>query len=520
MTTDYDPQAATRLLTAHLADGPIRPLDERPAVDLTNEQVAYDALLTLTGELPGLYVRSGGICWVRTEAGKPKVHQLMPDNLRAFLNRHVRTFVVKVRGRGNSAEQYDMPAMVPKSTCATLLAEPEWPAPELRGIVTSPVLRPDARLLQTEGYDADTGLYLHPTLPLRSVPDNPTPEQIAAARELLVGKLLVNFPFVHPSDRAQYIAGLLAPIMRPFVPGPTPMLLITATAPGTGKGALTEVFTRLYGTERKPWPGSDDAELRKVITTMLRQSGDPVCYFDNVPSGHSLKAAVLADLMTAETWSDRILGSTADVTMPNDRLWIANGNNLRTGGDMARRTLWVRLDAECPNPDQRDDAEFEIGDLGTWLYNQANAGAVLAALLTLVTGWVAAGAPTRAVRMGGYSRWATTLAGLLDWAEIPGFLTARAETSVDLDEETEEWHALLGTWHRIYPSGDRPAKEVLFHSDICEHVPRNARGELPQARQFGKWLQARQGRFYGPYRLVRTLDTHTKTARWRVECQT
>jgi hypothetical protein len=33
-------------------------------------------------------------------------------------------------------------------------------------------------------------------------------------------------------------------------------------------------------------------------------------------------------------------------TFPNDRLWLATGNNLRTGGDMASRAVWVRL-----NPD-------------------------------------------------------------------------------------------------------------------------------------------------------------------------
>jgi hypothetical protein len=513
----FDAASMAEKLTGHLGSGPLRPVDSRPVVDITNEAHAIEALLKVmrSGEIPSLYVRSGGLCWITTDKGNPVVHQLGADNLRAYFAEHLNT-IAKVRSKSDD-DWRDEPRLVQRQTCATILGRRTWPLPELHGIVTSPVLRPDGTILQTPGFDVDTGLFLQPRLPIERVPDAPTQEELTQARSLLVDQVLANFPFVRPSDRAQYIAGLLAPIIRPFVPGPTPLVAVTATSPGTGKSYLTEdMFGSLYGIGTMPWP-ENDAELRKAITTQLREGGEPVAAIDNVPSGFSIRSAILADLITKDTWRDRVLGATASVSMPNDRLWIVNGNNLRTGGDMSRRTLWVRLDAGCPNPDQRDVEQFAIGDLREWLRNRQNASALLRALLTLVSGWSAAGGPRRRINMGGFTAWASAVAGLLDWANIPGFQEDREETSVGLDEETEEWHSILNAWHDLWGDQPRPAKDALLNMDIAEFIPRVRGSELPAARQFGQWLGAREGRFYGPYRLAKVPDRHRKMILWKVE---
>jgi hypothetical protein len=59
----------------------------------------------------------------------------------------------------------------------------------------------------------------------------------------------------------------------------------------------------------------------------------------------------------------------------------------------------VRLDPNCPDPDQRDG--FRVGDLRPWL--RANASTVVAALVTMVRAWLAASAPTERIRKGDYS---------------------------------------------------------------------------------------------------------------------
>lgn len=521
-TTVIPPQDAPE---AHWDDVPDVPPEDQapddltsvttmPRVDVTNEAESFERLLRVMSStsVPTLYVRSGGLNWVSLDdKDEPKIHRLTADNLLSWFAEHVETYALKPEGRGDAKQWKEVRQYPSGRTCSAILARERWRLPTLQGVATSPVLRPDGTMLQRRGYDPSTGLFLLPRIAnMGAVPVAPTSADVTHARELLL-LMTSGFPWVQPSDRAQYLALALAPIMRPHIPCPTPMGLITATAMGSGKSYLTFLFTALYGMGTLPWPGHSE-ELRKAITTKLTQTGAPVITFDNVDNGGTLKSPILADLLTKDYWEDRLLGSTANVGAPNDRLWLATGNNIRTGGDMARRALWVRLDPDCPNPDQRDD--FAIGDFKVWV--RSHAAEILQALLTLVSGWVLAGAPRRNVRMGGYSEWTSAMAGLLDWADIPGFMNDRAATAIELDEEAGEWHAVLSTWYRVFGSSPQPTKAVLAHTDVSEEVPDNSRNEKPGSRQFGQWLNARMGKYYGEYRLVRHQGPANGGALWAV----
>ncbi len=48
-------------------------------------------------------------------------------------------------------------------------------------------------------------------------------------------------------------------------------------------------------------------------------------------------------MIAERIWTDRRLGSHTVATFTNDRIWLATGDNLRTGGDLASRSVWVRL---------------------------------------------------------------------------------------------------------------------------------------------------------------------------------
>jgi hypothetical protein len=54
---------------------------------------------------------------------------------------------------------------------------------------------------------------------LAPVPDDPTLQQIAAARSLLLDDLLGEFPFVSEAERAHALALLLLPFIRPMISG-------------------------------------------------------------------------------------------------------------------------------------------------------------------------------------------------------------------------------------------------------------------------------------------------------------
>jgi hypothetical protein len=488
----------------------LRLVQTKPELDITNEPAAIEGLLDImaSGGLPDLYKRSTGPCWVyEDDQGNPLIRQLGTDNLRAYLAEHVKTYQV-VRDPLTEGTKAVAELVMPK-TCGTILGRRDWPLDPLRGIVASPVVRPDGTLLKEPGYDKATGLYLHPRVPLRRLQPHVTDEQIVRAKNIVLNQMLADFPFVDASDRAQYLGALLSPIIRPYVPGPTPLVVITSTTQASGKTLLKDIFGFTYGLAETPW-AENDAELRKAITAKMWDCGDPVISMDNLPNGHIIKSPILSSLVTSAVWSDRLLGSTSSVSIPNDRLWVLTGNNLRTGGDNARRTLWVRLDPACPDPDQRDN--FAVGDLRSWLVD--NASTVVAALVTMVRGWLAAGAKTVNTRMGDYSKWASVVAGILDYLQIPGWLSNRDAAATELDDEAQEWAAFLTGWYSVIGTETVTTKQLL---GLKDYVPQLHTGDLPSGKQLGHWLKARQGRFYEDLKIVLVYDSHLKQNTWRVE---
>ncbi|MEV2203699.1 bifunctional DNA primase/polymerase [Streptomyces fradiae] len=490
----------------------LRAVSARPELDITNEADGIDGVLALMaeGRLPDLYKRSGGPCWVfRDDNDDPVVQQLGTDNLRAYLADHVSSYIVKRNAVTEELEE-QRELFMPKS-CSTILGRKDWPLPILRGVVTSPVIRRDGTLLDSLGYDRATGLYLEPRVPLRRLAPQVTRESLERAKAIVLDQVLKDFPWVAASDRAHFLGALLTPILRPYFHGPTPMFVLTATAAGTGKSLLKDIFRYCYGIADTAWP-ENDTELRKSITTQLYGTGQPVVVLDNLPNGYVIKSPVLSALLTSEVWGDRVLGATSKVSMPNDRVWIVTGNSLRTGGDNGRRVLWVRLDADCPDPDQRDN--FTIGDLRPWL--RSNASTLVAALVTLVRAWVAAGAPTIRVRKGDYSEWASMMAGLLGFLGVDGWMADRDEAR-DQDDELQEWSLFLEMWRETY--GEEPLTTGALIKGLPNHVPRKG-DELPSANQLGIWLKGRRGRYFGTHKVVMVVDSHRKQNLWRVEQHT
>lgn len=128
--------------------------------------------------------------------------------------------------------------LMPK-TCSTILGRKDWPLLPLRGIITSPVVRPDGSLIQATEYDKATGLYMHPKVPLRRLQPQVSEESVTRAKDIVLGQMLADFPFVDDSDRAQYLGALLSPIIRHYVPGPTPLVVITGTSAPARRSSKT-----------------------------------------------------------------------------------------------------------------------------------------------------------------------------------------------------------------------------------------------------------------------------------------
>jgi hypothetical protein len=474
------------------------------------------------GLLPDTYVSGGALVHMETVSGGltgaadedsplPVAASIIhPAGLAALLAEHAHVFRKKTRKNEiGEVETYDEECTPAREVLASVLVGKTWRGvPTLRNIIGAPVLRRDGTLLQTPGYDPATGLYLASKVDLPPVPEAPTPEQVGQARTFLLDRFLRDFPWAGPADKANYLALLATPILRHFTRSLTPFGLIDATMPASGKTILTAGPGMLYGQKVLTWP-DDDAELKKSITAVFAEQVGVVIW-DNLAEGTVIDSAVLAQLITQREWSDRVLGASRNIASINDRLWMATGNNLQVGGDMASRTVRVHLDPNMPHPESRDQSGFGIPHLDQWIIDPANQLTVLWHLLILVLDWTRRGA-TRAAAMSmrQFTPWAQALGGFLAHHGIDGFLTNIADVR-EADEDETRWRGFLATWHEKHGSTPmtasdlrRGAEPIQIGGDV--HDPWDGTfittptGALPKAVPLGRMLTGQKGRWRGEY---------------------
>jgi hypothetical protein len=533
------PQAPPiRLVEAETGSAPATPevsplLEERLSIQINHEP---DAILAITDAiqaraLPETFVRGGLLVQVvevtgggiDTTAPQSAVTPISPDSLRRLLAQHADVYRTKITKDGNLATTPASPAV---ATCKAVLTATSWPGlPPLLSLIGAPALRPDGTILQTPGYDPATGLYYAPqgaTIP--EVPEVPDVVDIRAARNFLVNFVLADFPWASPGDRANFIALLISPILRPYIGGLIPLGAISAADRGSGKTLLADIIGTLYGATVRPWVPNDD-ELRKAITATLMKSS-AVTVFDNVGEYDAVDAPSLAKLLTSPAWDDRILGRSEEARLVNDRLWLVTGNNIRFGGDIAQRTVLVHLDPDCPRPDLRTG--FLIPDLDEWLENPDNRAKLLHALLVLARAWIVAGAPKADHAMRSFRRWARATGGFLTFHQIPGFLTNSSELEQQ-DDEAAQWAHFLTAWHDRYGTAVKTSTDLRQSAQGGTSIfgpaddPWNGAfitrqdGTLPTATGLGKMLASRRGRYFGDLVLKGDFDKKRKIWFYRVE---
>jgi hypothetical protein len=437
--------------------------NNRPLRDVTEDAVAA---LQAGNSPESIFVRSGSLTRVRTdENGRPLIERLHEAQVRGHLARVANFMKTTEKGRVHVAP--------PDVVVQDVMAMGAWPFPALEAVVEVPVLRPDGTVMSQPGYDARTRLVYVPApqLVVPDIPERPTAEDVAKARAL-VEEAIGEFPYQDAASRANAMALLLTPVVRPAINGNVPLALLDAPRPGTGKSLLAEVIS-IIATGRNAAmmtaPYEED-EWRKKITATLGE-GATMITIDNVK--YPLASAHLDAALTSMTWQDRVLGTSDNLTVPQRATWMATGNNLRVGGDLPRRCYWIRLDAKMANPWKR--ANFKHPELKQWVMEHR--GELLAALLTLARAWYAAGQPKADVpRLGSFETWAEMVGGILAYAGVEGFLGNLDTLHEQVDEESQQWAAFLAAiaadskTRDTFTTADL-AEAIKYHESVTEAVP-------------------------------------------------
>jgi hypothetical protein len=522
--------------------------DGRVRINVGNKERAGRQLRLMigTGELSGLFYREGEIVYCPRigergyvpaedgdDDGPAQVRIMQPIELKTLIEityacgqgRNRNVTVTGADGEETTVERQRWePKMFPMeaATHVHTAARSRNGTPNLRrlnGVTHTPIMRADGTVMNTPGYDRESCMLYLPERGL-IVPDLPSPfgrEDVGAAVGFLK-EIVREFPFVEDHHRANWFGALFTPLMRVMLPPPYPAFVIDAPSPGAGKSYLAGIIRTVHGgVIRAGWP-SDDAEFGKVALATLIGTTAPVVTFDNVRG--KIRSAKFEALLTSPIFTDRLLGVSRDANAANDRLWTITANNAEIGGDLARRCYWITIDPRMPRPHERTG--FSL-DLRTWPV--ANRGRIIAAMLTVVRGWVLAGMPKADLkRSDDFATWDAAMEGLLSWAGFTGQFGRPDEAKQESDDD-REWLVFLSSVHAVFGTREFKIRDLvsrLKDSDgdspftpepgtVEDKIdPSCLPGELADkwsrtglgspagfTKSLGRWVKHRSGRFAG-----------------------
>lgn len=463
---------------------------------------------------------------IRRHNGELRTLAVTTDWLQAYATQHI-AFHGRKPGRptGQDGGPELKPIDCPRRIAAGIIASAgAWSCPHLRGICTAPTLRHDGSILEAEGYDAETGLFLDfggEEFP--PVPQSPTREDARDALRRVFDGVFAGFPFVKPEHRAVALALPLTAAIRHAL-RTAPAFAISATTMGTGKSLLVDAACMIStGVPALSVAyTSDDAEMQKRLLAVLVESASHLS-IDNIDT--PVESSILCSALTQPTIKGRILGETATVTASTATTVTLTGNNLQVAGDMATRVMQVELDAGVERP---EDREFER-NLYDWI--PTNRASLVVDLLTVLRAYVVAGTPSQGfTRWGRFEDWSDWVRAALVWAGEADPVVTRDEVQAS-DPVKAQLGAVLTAWDdaigRAFITAGRLVEAASETSSLPPYDPirpllRDALADVAgdlrggiSSKRLGKWLAKYVGRIHDGRRIERGEDRQGM-ATWRV----
>ncbi|MGA0092526.1 MAG: hypothetical protein ACO3JT_09340, partial [Candidatus Nanopelagicales bacterium] len=372
----------------------------------------------------------------------------------------------------------------PTAVTAAIFEAPDGALPVLDRVAHGPCLDREGRLVATRGYHGSLRAYLDIPEALRVTDAPPAPATVSAALDLIY-QWIGGFPFETDGDRANFVALNVSVMCREMYKGPTPMFMVSAPSRGAGKTLLASLAQDLHQGARvvRTWPRRDE-EDRAILATLRPRH--PIVLFDNVDD--AVDSPSLAALTTAETWSGRLLGQSAELTIPVRSVIVLTGRTPATTDELARRTRVIHLVPQVSKPWLRDG--WEIPDITGWTH--ARRGDLLSALLVMVRDWQAAGKPPPPRLLGSYEDWSRVVGGIVSrlwpgWDEEP---PERADLRVqDLATTVISWWANRCRRDAVFPS-------TLTTSELVQRIRDEEAGAIVDGVKvvsLGRMLTSRHG---------------------------
>jgi hypothetical protein len=394
----------------------------------------------------------------------------------------------------------------------------------LDAVITTPVVLQDGTVLDQSGYHAPSRLFCDfAGQEMQPVILNPTVEEAQAALEVLWAPF-TEFLFVDAHAKGAMLTALLTAIERPVLPT-APAIAFDAPVQGSGKTLLARCIGNLAnGGEPDTFPHTksrDDEEVRKRLMSVLVLGANTLVW-DNVTG--IFDSASMAAFLTAPVMTDRILGKSLALRLPNRTILIFTGNNITFEGDMPRRVIKCRIDARSATPFDREFAMDPVAHVRQHRLEMATAAC------TLIRAYQTSGAPRAKGRMASFEDWDDIVRQTVVWVGTivaPGEFgdpmdlvreAQAADPMVDalgdllqaLSEQfTAEWFTGKDVQKSIETSISLTLKDAL--NDVA------GRDISANARSIGKLLSGRNGQIAHGLRLTARKANTKDAVSYRVE---
>lgn len=425
----------------------------------------------------------------------------------------------KVWRAGKDGEGQWATTVCPDLVVETYLArQGEWAAPNLRAVVSHPILRDDGTVANAPGYDSESELLLDFEGEW-AVKQNPTKDDAEHALKKLVG-VVSTFPFADENtDLAVCLSALATGIMRPQLDS-APGHAIDAPEAGTGKSLLVGIVG-ILATGGRPTVmdyGKDPIEAGKRLDGMLL-AGDEIICIDNVDA--PIEGSALCQTFTEPSRRIRPLGASIMVDVPMTAFITFTGNNLVLRGDIVRRVLVCRLDAGTESPEHRVFENDILRDV------QAIRKELVGHVLTICGAYRLAGSPYVGLNpLGSFKEWSRVVRDAMVWAGSSDPVAAMVNARKN-DPSREALGAVLSAMAEAFNEEPTTAAQCVARATSGNSALHDALAQVAQRRgsldanALGYWFRAHKDRKSGNMTLRRGEARHgqAKVACWIVEYQ-
>jgi hypothetical protein len=193
------------------------------------------------------------------------------------------------------------------------------------------------------------------------------------------------------------------------------------------------------------------------------------------------------------------------ISLPMRALWLATGNNIRLGGDMARRCFHIRIDANVVRPFERTGFKYELPR-----YALDHRHTIISSLLTMACAWIVAGRPRwSGTPLGSFGDWCKVAGGILQFAGASEFLKNQQgmyQTTADVEDNVGAWDGFVNAIFCEFGESEFSARELARRiereiSGLMDTLPPLLGAPLDSKNRswvttLGKSLSKQEGRIF------------------------